>query len=183
MNGLSLPRTVVSLPALAIFLLTAMALLCAIRMGNKTLRSQLPGGNTTTSSRKSSMAPNSCSRESAAYATSWKVWNAMERKTNHELCCEVFWTLFLRSVSSLKFHCYFVNWVMVSLDFVHMGFFLFWSFVFSCTWRFALLAILAVKEDTDLQIRGEPGHPDPEIRGGEQVSKNNFFRPLGLSLV
>ena len=123
MNGLSLPRTVVSLPALTIFLLTAMALLCAIRMGNKTLRSQLPGGNTTTSSRKSSMAPNSCSRESAAYATSWKVWNAMESKTNHELCCEVFWRLFLRSVSSFKFQCYFVNWVKVSLDFVHMGFF------------------------------------------------------------
>ena len=31
--------------------------------------------------------------------------------------------------------------------------------------------------DPDLQIRGEPGHPGPEIRGGG-VSKN-FFRPFG----
>ena len=38
--------------------------------------------------------------------------------------------------------------------------------------------------DTDLQIRGSNGHPDPEIRGrGGAVSKKKFFGPLGLSLV
>ena len=35
--------------------------------------------------------------------------------------------------------------------------------------------------DSDLQIRGWPGHPDPEIRGA--VSKKIFFGPSGLSLV
>ena len=38
--------------------------------------------------------------------------------------------------------------------------------------------------DSDLQIRGEPSHPDPEIKGGGAVSKKkNCFSPLGLSLV
>ena len=38
--------------------------------------------------------------------------------------------------------------------------------------------------DPDLQIRGEPGHPDPEIRGGGgAVSKKYFFGRSGLSLV
>ena len=40
--------------------------------------------------------------------------------------------------------------------------------------------------DPDLQIRGEPGHPDPEITGGEGGGnglKKNCFSPLGLSLV
>ena len=32
--------------------------------------------------------------------------------------------------------------------------------------------------DPDLQIRGRPGHPDPEIRGG-LVTKKTFFWPLG----
>ena len=36
--------------------------------------------------------------------------------------------------------------------------------------------------DPDLQIRGEPGHPDPEITGGNGLKKN-CFSPLGLSLV
>ena len=31
--------------------------------------------------------------------------------------------------------------------------------------------------DTDLQIRGGPGHPDPEIRG--PGFKKNFFWPFG----
>ena len=31
--------------------------------------------------------------------------------------------------------------------------------------------------DPDLQIRGEPGHPGPEIRGGG--SQKNFLRPFG----
>ena len=31
--------------------------------------------------------------------------------------------------------------------------------------------------DPDLQIRGEPGHPGPEIRGGG--SQKTFFRPFG----
>ena len=31
--------------------------------------------------------------------------------------------------------------------------------------------------DPDFKIRGEPGHPDPEIRGG--VSKKKFFLPFG----
>ena len=33
-------------------------------------------------------------------------------------------------------------------------------------------------EDPDLQIRGRPGHPDPEIRGG-RVGVKNFFQPFG----
>ena len=39
--------------------------------------------------------------------------------------------------------------------------------------------------DSELQIRGEPGHPDPEIKGGGEgtVSKKKCFSPLGLSLV
>ena len=37
--------------------------------------------------------------------------------------------------------------------------------------------------DPDLQIRGGPGHPDPEIRGEGLVSKKIFFGPLGLILV
>ena len=31
--------------------------------------------------------------------------------------------------------------------------------------------------DPDFKIRGEHGHPDPEIRGG--VSKKKFFLPFG----
>ena len=38
--------------------------------------------------------------------------------------------------------------------------------------------------DSDLQIRGEPSYPEPEIKGGGAVSKKkNCFSPLGLSLV
>ena len=37
--------------------------------------------------------------------------------------------------------------------------------------------------DPDLQIRGRPGHLDPEIRGGGAVSKKYFFGPLSLNLV
>ena len=34
--------------------------------------------------------------------------------------------------------------------------------------------------DPDLQIRGEPGHPGPEIRvGGGGGSQKIFFRPFG----
>lgn len=34
------------------------------------------------------------------------------------------------------------------------------------------------------KITGGDGHPDPEMEGaGGLVSKNNFFRPSGLSLV
>ena len=58
------------LPALAIFLLSAMALLWAISIGSRTLRSQFPGGNTTVSSRNSFMAVKRSSRDSALYATS-----------------------------------------------------------------------------------------------------------------
>ena len=36
--------------------------------------------------------------------------------------------------------------------------------------------------DPDLKIRGEPGHPDPEIRGGGS-QKKSFFCPSGLRLV
>ena len=32
--------------------------------------------------------------------------------------------------------------------------------------------------DPDLQIRGEPGHPDPEITGGER-SQKKLFQPFG----
>ena len=37
--------------------------------------------------------------------------------------------------------------------------------------------------DSDLQIRGEPSHPDPEIKGGGGPSQKKCFSPLGLSLV
>ena len=37
--------------------------------------------------------------------------------------------------------------------------------------------------DEDLQIRGSPGHPDPEIRGSGGGLKKIFFGPSGLSLV
>ena len=37
--------------------------------------------------------------------------------------------------------------------------------------------------DPHLQIRGRPGHQDPDIRGGGGGSKKIFFGPLGLSLV
>ena len=34
--------------------------------------------------------------------------------------------------------------------------------------------------DSDLQIRGRPGHPDPEVREGEGGSlKKTFFLPFG----
>ena len=36
----------------------------------------------------------------------------------------------------------------------------------------------------NLQITGQPGHPDPEIKGGGPgLKKRNFFRPSGLTLV
>ena len=38
--------------------------------------------------------------------------------------------------------------------------------------------------DPDLQIRGGPGHPDPEIREGRGgQSPKKFFSPFGLSVV
>ena len=37
--------------------------------------------------------------------------------------------------------------------------------------------------DSDLQIRGEPSHPDPEITGGGRSQKKKCFSPLGHSLV
>ena len=37
--------------------------------------------------------------------------------------------------------------------------------------------------EPDLQIRGEPGHSDPEIKGRGRSEKEFFFGPLGLSLV
>ena len=43
---------------------------------------------------------------------------------------------------------------------------------------------ISAAADPDLQIKGEPGHPDPEIRdGGEGVLIFFFFSPSGLSLV
>ena len=33
--------------------------------------------------------------------------------------------------------------------------------------------------DSDLQIRGEPSHPDPEITGVGAVSKKKMFQPFG----
>ena len=33
--------------------------------------------------------------------------------------------------------------------------------------------------DSDLQIRGEPSHPDPEIKGGGAVSRKKLFQPFG----
>ena len=33
--------------------------------------------------------------------------------------------------------------------------------------------------DPDLQIRGEPGHPDPEITGGGKRSQKKLFQPFG----
>ena len=43
------------------------------------------------------------------------------------------WRFFLR-LSSLKFRFCFIKWTKFSQDFVHMGFFLFLSYVFSRTW-------------------------------------------------
>ena len=43
------------------------------------------------------------------------------------------------------------------------------------------MGLIAVA-DSDLQIRGRGGHPDPEKRGGA-VLKNFFFDLSGLSLV
>ena len=38
--------------------------------------------------------------------------------------------------------------------------------------------------DSDLEIRGEPGHPDPEITGGGgERSQKKCFSPFCLSLV
>lgn len=38
--------------------------------------------------------------------------------------------------------------------------------------------------DPHLQITGQPGHSDPEVkRGGPGLKKRNFFRPSGLTLV
>ena len=38
--------------------------------------------------------------------------------------------------------------------------------------------------DPDLQIRGGPGHPDPEIReGGWDNLQKKFSSPFGLSVV
>lgn len=34
--------------------------------------------------------------------------------------------------------------------------------------------------DSELQIRGEPGHPDPEIKGGgRERSQKKMFQPFG----
>ena len=33
--------------------------------------------------------------------------------------------------------------------------------------------------DSDLQIRGEPSHPDPEITGGGNSLKKKMFQPFG----
>ena len=33
--------------------------------------------------------------------------------------------------------------------------------------------------DPDLQIRGEPGHQDPEITGGGERSQKKLFQPFG----
>ena len=44
-------------------------------------------------------------------------------------------------------------------------------------------SIVSPVADLDLQISGEPGHPDPEIRGGWAGLKKIFFGPSGLSLV
>ena len=40
------------------------------------------------------------------------------------------------------------------------------------------MALLSVA-DPDLQIRGRPGHPDPEITGEGRGVKKEFFRPFG----
>ena len=40
------------------------------------------------------------------------------------------------------------------------------------------MALLSVA-DPDLQIRGRPGHPEPEITGEGRGIKKNFFRPFG----
>ena len=38
--------------------------------------------------------------------------------------------------------------------------------------------------DPHLQITGQPGHSDPEVKkGGPGIKKRNFFRPSGLTLV
>ena len=37
--------------------------------------------------------------------------------------------------------------------------------------------------DLDLKMEGGGGHADPEIRGGEAVSKKLFFGRSGFSLV
>ena len=52
-------------------------------------------------------------------------------------CCEVFWNLFLRSVSPFMFCFCDIKWVKVSLVSVQIGIFLFWYFVFACSWIFA----------------------------------------------
>ena len=36
-----------------------------------------------------------------------------------------------------------------------------------------------VSGDPDLQIRGRPGHPEPEITGEGRGIKKKFFRPFG----
>ena len=36
--------------------------------------------------------------------------------------------------------------------------------------------------DSDLQIRGEPSHPDPEIKGGGAVSKKKIVSALWASV-
>ena len=33
--------------------------------------------------------------------------------------------------------------------------------------------------DSDLQIRGEPSHPDPEIKGGGGAVSKKMFQPFG----
>ena len=40
------------------------------------------------------------------------------------------------------------------------------------------MALLSMA-DPDLQIRGRPAHPDPEITGEGRGIKKNFFRPFG----
>ena len=52
----------------------------------------------------------------------------VQTDTTCNICCEVFWKSFLRFFSCFKFIFCFIKWVKVSLDFFHVGVFLFCSF-------------------------------------------------------
>ena len=45
-------------------------------------------------------------------------------------------------------------------------------------WKITTIPVV----NPDFQIRGDPGHPDPEIRGGGGRSQKNFFRPFRSSV-